>query len=106
MGLYRPLRFFFLWLLVVGMAGSVVGQSPISFPWNCPKPQSSMPSTPIPTYRTLGKVSGPDVQPQPILLESLPPQEAYAYGWFGSNATYSWHRSFGYSRSFTQWSRN
>ena len=44
-------------------------------------------------------------QPATTPTEPLPPKQAYSYGWFGSNPTYHWKRSFGVSRGYTQWSR-
>ena len=30
---------------------------------------------------------------------------AYAYGWFGASPRAHWSRHFGYSKNFTQWTR-
>jgi hypothetical protein len=106
MGLYRLFGFCVVALVTWGGASPAFAQSPVSFPWSCSKSSTpTQPAGPAPIYRTLGKVSGPDVKPQPVVLQPLPPQEAYAYGWFGSNPTPIWNRHFGYFKSFTQWSQ-
>lgn len=108
MVLYRLIGLCVLAIATSGAVSPAFAQSPVSFPWSCSKnsPPAPPPAGPAPVYRTLGKVSGAHVKPQPVVLQPLPAQEAYAYGWFGSNPTHTWNRHFGYFKSFTQWSQH
>ncbi len=67
-----------------------------AFPWNSgSKPIVSAGSAPV---RALSP-------PAQAPIEVYPTKQAYPYGWFGSNPSYHWKRSFGTGKNYTQWSR-
>ena len=68
------------------------------FPWHGHAPAHAQPA--------VGRVPAQVLtHPATTPIEPLSPKQAYSYGWFGSNPTYQWKRSFGVSRGYTQWSR-
>lgn len=93
-----------LTVAVVLLTSSAWSQAPGDFPWGQPssKSQQGFTGTP-PVYKVLSKLEGSQVSPQPVILQPYPQQQAYAYGWFGSNPTTIWGRHFGTSKSYTQW---
>lgn len=104
----RVLGLFTVFGLLLALAShDVSAQTAVIFPWggasgkHQPAPYSGTP----PVYRTLGKLDGHNVTPQPEVLVPYPQQQAYAYGWFGSNPAPIWGRHFGYSKSYTQWTQ-
>lgn len=106
MNLYRSIGLFVLGcLFATSLASESFGQTSVSFPWGCDsgKAKAPAPVGDLPVYRTLSKTEGHKVTPQPVVLQPLPPQQAYAYGWFGSNSTPIWGRHFGVNKSYTQW---
>lgn len=88
--------------------GTASGQEGVCFPWGCDsgRPSQSVHSQAAPpVYKTLGKLEGRHVPTQPVIQQPLPPQQIYAYGWFGSNPSPIWGRHFGNSKSYTQWTQ-
>ncbi len=95
-------------LLVLLSAQTGKAQTAVSFPWGGSSGKHHQPApytgTP-PVYRTLGKLEGHHITPQPVVLQAYPQQQAYAYGWFGSNPTPIWGRHFGTGKNYTQWTQ-
>lgn len=100
--------FIFSCLLWSVCGNSANAQTAVAFPWGASSGKHHQPApytgTP-PVYRTLSKLEGHHVTPQPSVLQPYPQQQAYAYGWFGSNPTPIWGRHFGTSKSYTQWTQ-
>ena len=59
-------------------------------------------------YKVIAGPRAAAVQKERLLYEQptieLPTRQPYAYGWFGTQTSPQWTRSFGSARRYTQWS--
>lgn len=94
-------------LLLVALPQVGVAAEPPSFPWGCP---------PAPTLAAASSAIGYSVLPRAghhapssLPVQTLPDKPHYAYGWFGSDPNShkntQWGRHFGFSQSYTQWTK-
>ena len=94
-------------LLIVALPRFVRAGQPFAFPWGCPPATHASPPGSAVGYSVLPRAASH--APGELPVQTLPSKPAYAYGWFGSDPNShrnaQWGRHFGYSQSYTQWTK-